>query len=250
MRVFETPMRRLRHACIFCGDTRCVVYKRLSTREVMSIVDRQLQAGMADPAVVLLKNSMQSAELRFQEDEHEGRPGPLPGASKPSRDGEPEDGSETRDDEEHAAAEGKGVHSCICCFHWINRRQDRPITLLPMQSLLYFMLAVTSCDDKKCDKRVLNRLTKSIGGERDNFWRSMFSRQELKAIEYINQKRESCLRTGDEFCIKREFAAFYHAQNGGGMLLASSSITDLIRSTHPPLCRSTGAQTPCVAPHG
>ena len=184
----------------------------------------------------------------------DGKPSALPCASKPSRDGtcspehprsetsdddgtcNPEDPrSETSDDNEHAAAQGNYVHSCICCFHWINRRQDCPITLIPMQSLLYFMLTVTSSDHKKCDKRVFNRLTKSIGEEQDNFWRSIFSCQELKAIEYINQKRESCLHTGDDFCIKREFAGFYHVQNGGGILLASSSITDLIRSTHPPL---------------
>jgi hypothetical protein len=33
-----------------------VVYKRISALEVTAIVDRQLEAGMADPAVVFLKN--------------------------------------------------------------------------------------------------------------------------------------------------------------------------------------------------
>ena len=224
-------MKRLSQACIFCGDTRSVVFKRFPTRDVTDIVVRQLNAGMSDPAITLLKNSIPPREL-LQEPHGSSA---LPSQSTP----EPEESVETCDDE--AATPSNYVNCCICCFHWITRRQERPITLLPMQNLLYFMLAVTSAEDNKCDKRVLNRLTKSLGDEPDNVWRSIFSSHELEAIECINNKRQKCLRDQDVFCVKRELAAFYHAQNGGSILLASSAITDLIRSTP----RSADAHLAC-----
>jgi hypothetical protein len=212
-----------------------VVYKRISTLEVMSIVDRQLQAGMADPAILLLKNLVQP--LHSQEGPHESHGAALGGASSPVREDackREEPLSEACEDELDTAAQKQhaSVHCCICCFHWINRRRELPVTVLPMQSLLYFILGIDSAESKKCDKRVLNRLTMSIGEEEHNFWRSLFSSQELSAIQYIAQKRRFCLQIGQDFCIKREFAALYNAQNGNGMLLASSNIADLIRTAH------------------
>jgi hypothetical protein len=218
------------HACIFCGDTRMVVYKRIPTREVTTIVDRQLEAGMTDPAVIFLKNLVQS--LHAAAGQRERIDAALGGESSLLREGTPL--SEPHDDDVDPAAQKThaSVHCCICCFHWINRRRDLPVTVLPMQSLLYFLLGIDSVESKKCDKRVLNRLTMSLGEEEHNPWRSVFSSQELNAIQYIAQKRRFCLHIGQQFCIKREFADLYHAQNGHGMLLSSSNIADLIRTTH------------------
>ena len=220
-----------------------VVYKRISALEVTAIVDRQLEAGMADPAVVFLKNLVQS--IHTQEEQRRRSGAALGGESCALRQDTPtEPLSEPHDDDSDPAAQNNqaSVHCCICCFHWINRRRDLPVTVLPMQSLLYFLLGIDSVESKKCDKRVLNRLTMSIGEEEHNPWRSIFSSQELIAIQYITQKRRFCLHIGQQFCIKREFAELYHAQNGHGMLLSSSNITDLIRTTHahPPLQKGGG----------
>jgi hypothetical protein len=228
-----------------------VVYKRIAALEVMAIVDRQLEAGMTDPAVVFLKNLVQSLHTQ---DEQRRRSGAALGGEDSAlrQDTEPlaalggEDSALRQDteplaephaDEFDPAAQNTSVHCCICCFHWINRRRDLPVTVLPMQSLLYFMLGIDSVESKKCDKRVLNRLTTSIAEEEHNPWRSVFLSQELNAIQYIAQKRRFCLHIGQQFCIKREFADLYHAQNGYGMLVSSSNIADLIRTTHahPPL---------------
>ena len=70
----------------------------------------------------------------------------------------------------------------------------------------------------------------TIGEEGTNFWRSVFQTQELEAIEFIAQKKRRCVETQVQFCVKRELAAFYHAQNGGGMLLASRNVADLLRT--------------------
>jgi hypothetical protein len=78
----------------------------------------------------------------------------------------------------------------------------------------------------------------TIGEEGSNFWRSVFRTQELEAIEFIAQKKRRCVEAQVPFCVKRELAAFYHAQNGGGMLLASRNVADLLR-TH---CANNGEE--------
>ena len=45
------------YVCIFCGDTRMVVYKQLSTSTVLGKVDRQFKAGMQDPVIILCETS-------------------------------------------------------------------------------------------------------------------------------------------------------------------------------------------------
>ena len=129
-----------------------VVYKRIAALEVTAIVDRQLEAGMTDPAVVFLKNLVQSLHTQEEERRRSG----AGESSAPRRDTPTEPPPEPHADDFDPATLKASVHCCICCFHWINRRRDLPVTVLPMQSLLYFLLGIDSVESKKCDKRVLN----------------------------------------------------------------------------------------------
>jgi hypothetical protein len=216
-----------RHACIFCGDTRMVVYKQIATADVLSIVDRQLEAGMRDPAVVFLRNFTRHLRVR--------------GAGAGDADAADADADAADADADADAARAgtppdkEPLQCCICCFHWTSRRLHLPITVLPMQCLLYFVLGVNSVESKQCDTRVLKRLATTIGEEQNNVWRTIFQAQELEAIDFILQKKRHCAGAQESFCVKRELAAFYHAQNGSGMLVASSSVADMLRAPCPRL---------------
>jgi len=231
------------HVCIFCGDTRMVVYKQLSTSTVLGIVDRQFKAGMRDPAILLLRNTTQPlrATIQCSDDVPEGATAPREAdaaCEDVEHSGSEESPSEGEDCESATGADEASLQCCICCFHWISRRRNLPITVLPMQCLLYFVLGLSSVERKQCDTRVLTRLAMTIGEEGSNFWRSVFRTQELEAIEFIAQKKRRCVEAQVPFCVKRELAAFYHAQNGGGMLLASRNVADLLR-TH---CADNGEE--------
>ena len=211
-----------RHACIFCGDTRMVVYKQIATADVLSIVDRQLEAGMRDPAVVFLRNFTRHLRVR--------------GAGAGDADAADADADADADAARAGTPPDKEpLQCCICCFHWTSRRLHLPITVLPMQCLLYFVLGVNSVESKQCDTRVLKRLATTIGEEQNNVWRTIFQAQELEAIDFILQKKRHCAGAQESFCVKRELAAFYHAQNGSGMLVTSSSVADMLRAPCPRL---------------
>ena len=87
----------------------------------------------------------------------------------------------------------------ICCFHWTSRWLHLPITVLPMQCLLYFVLGVNSVESKQCDTRVLKRLATTISEEQNNVWRTIFQTQELEApyrrsghFSNLNPKKQNC----------------------------------------------------------
>ena len=261
-----------RHACVFCGDTRMVVYKQISKVDVIDIVDRQINAGIRDPAIVFLWNftrclrvrteavndsvsasNMDSCfkTLRKEEDcsaddeSHSVAPEPATDTNPGSGTRSAADNTLTVDadtdtfsqvsvdhlsDDCDAEVEEVPIQCCICCFHWITRRRKLPITVLPMQCLLYFILGINTVESKQCDTRVLTRLTATIGEEKNNVWRSIFQARELDAIDAIALKKKTCVRKDEPCCVKRELASFYHAQNGNGMLVASRSVADILRA--------------------
>lgn len=242
-----------KHVCIFCGDSRMVVYKQIAIVKVLDIVDRQLRMGMHDPVIIFLQNLVEPLRARVCAQDSEdpsaapdvraGAAGAGVAVARTEPDGacgdqasdSGEDGysDATGDDECEHAQKGKKspLQSCICCSHWITRRLDLPITILPIQCLLYFVLGINSVESKKCDKRVLARLATTIGEEHGNMWRCIFQKHELAAIERMAKKKRLCVKHKESFCIKREMAAFYHAQNGGGMLLANNNVADLLRAS-------------------
>jgi hypothetical protein len=261
-----------RHACIFCGDTRMVVYKQISKVDVIDIVDRQINAGIRDPAIVFLWNFTRCLRARTEDaNESFSASNTDTGFKTLSREEDcsadeeshtvafdtttyanPESGTRSSADNtlmadadmdtfsqvsvDHlsddcdAEVEEVPIQCCICCFHWVTRRRKLPITVLPMQCLLYFILGINTVESKQCDTRVLTRLTATIGEEKNNVWRSIFQARELEAIDSIAVKKKTCVRKDEPCCVKRELALFYHAQNGNGMLVASRSVADILRA--------------------
>jgi len=261
-----------RHACVFCGDTRMVVYKQISKVDVIDIVDRQINAGIRDPAIVFLWNFTRCLRVRTEDANESVSASNMHTGLKTLRkeedfsaDDESQSvafetttdvntGSGTRfgadnnlvadadtdtfsqvsvdhlSDDCDADVEEVPIQCCICCFHWVTRRKKLPITVLPMQCLLYFILGINTVESKQCDTRVLTRLTATIGEEKNNMWRSIFQARELEAIDSIAVKKKKCVRKDEPCCVKRELASFYHAQNGNGMLVASRSVADILRA--------------------
>jgi len=259
-----------RQACVFCGDTRKVVYKQISKVDVLDIVDRQINAGIRDPAIVFLWNFTRCLRVGTEAINDSVSPLDMDSSFKTLREEEdcssdnesdsmaPNTATDTNvargtrsaaedtltadadtfsqasvdhlSDDCDADVEEVPIQCCICCFHWITRRRKLPITVLPMQCLLYFILGINTVESKQCDTRVLTRLTASIGEEKNNVWRSIFQARELDAIDAIAMKKKTCVRKDKPCCVKRELASFYHAQNGNGMLVASRSVADLLRA--------------------
>jgi hypothetical protein len=249
-----------------------VVYKQIAKVDVLDIVDRQIDAGIRDPAIVFLWNftrclrartgdacpsvALATADPDFKRPDREEDVSEYGGSHslEPEADADANQEGGTRSGADNGVrtdaesdafsqvsvdhlsddcdvdVEEVPIQCCICCFHWITRRRKLPITVLPMQCLLYFLLGINTVESKQCDTRVLTRLTATIGEEKNNVWRSIFQARELEAIDSIALKKKASVRKDELCCVKRELASFYHAQNGNGMLVASRSVADILRA--------------------
>jgi len=259
-----------RHTCLFCGDTRMVVYKQLSRLEVLDIIDRQITAGIRDPAIIFLQNFTQclrvkpsfssdvaggikagvvpnsditdDAEAELSSSTNLGSPAPAGADSttqlcieneevvEPEQEGFSQASVDDLSDDSDFEVEEVPIQCCICCYHWISRRKKLSVTVVPMQCLLYFLLGMNTVEIKQCDTRVLTRLATTIAEEKTNVWRSIFRAHELQTIESIIARKKKSAGCEDICCIKRELACFYHAQNGNSMLMGSRNVADMLRA--------------------
>ena len=197
------------HICIFCGKQAPANYKNLQPSFVQDIVKRQVAAGIDEPIVNLLRETI--AEKQRKADRTTGAA---------------DEGSECEDDEE-------ALHSCMCCYYWVVRRQKQKIVPLPMQNLLWYVRTLEGCESKRCDSRILLRLLKTIT-ESGNMYARLFHTQELEGMAAIKQHARRAAVHGntqgnDVFCVKRQLAALWHANNGQSLLLGHAQAADLLR---------------------
>jgi hypothetical protein len=72
---------------------------------------------------------------------------------------------------------------------------------MTQDDFLYFVLGINSVESKQCDTRVLTRLTMTMGEENKNEWRSVVQVQELEAINFIVQKKGTCVRIKNSYAL-------------------------------------------------
>lgn len=197
------------HTCIFCGKQAPANYKNVQPCFVEDIVQRQIAAGMDDPIVNLLQNTLANVQR----------------SSEPMRSAADE-ASESENEED-------ALQSCMCCYYWVMRRHKQKIVPLPMQNLLWYVRTLEGCERKRCDSRILLRLLKTIT-EGGNLYACLFHTQELEGMAVIKERARKvgvyASKQGDDvFCVKRQLAALWHANNGQTLMLGHAQAADLLR---------------------
>lgn len=115
------------------------------------------------------------------------------------------------------------VYTCTCCFHWMSRRVHKSIPPLPMQVFLWFLNSLESCEAKKCDQRILLRMSESIL-EPQNPFRFLLSNEQHTAL------REVMLAQHEEnFDIKRKMAQMFWHNNNCSVFVTKSNSAHLLR---------------------
>lgn len=205
------------HACIFCGALAPANYKNLRHGFVLSILQQQHAAGINDPIVNCMRNRV-FADCGKQHQMHS----------------EVEEVIASDAEEDGPCDELQGtLHSCMCCYYWVARRLKQNIVPLPMQNLLWFVRTLEGCERKRCDSRILLRLLKAVT-ESGNMYACLFHENELEGMAAIKllsmQARGRASAQGDEvFCVKKQLASLWHANNGQTLLLGHAHAADLLR---------------------
>lgn len=190
------------HSCIFCGSMHMATYKNISTQQVEAIVATHKAVSLECPVSNLTTTLIDNTRRNY-----------------------------IREAASEDAFDEPCVITCMCCHHWIKRRQRQAIVPLPMQTLRWFLLTLQSCEHKRCDIRVMLRMARTITTNYANIYRSLFESTELEFLHYLTSSYKNSSRHSSDQ-IKCCIARFWHSQNGHTLFLPSASIAELLRVPH------------------
>lgn len=199
--------------CIFCGDNQYATFRRVSTSILLEIIAKQKNAKMHDHVSIFFGNLIQSI-VQINEAMREKNPD--------------EETVEINDEQEYDTE--NCFFACLCCWHWISRRLNWPITLLPMQSLYYFLTTVSSIENKKIDSRILSRLMCTLTNE-NNVYRNLFSDKQLLFFFSFHADRSHIRDQEVEQKLKLVMAQAYNHINGQSILLCENYVGEFLRKS-------------------
>lgn len=199
-------------ACIFCGASDFRNRRSLFLRDVAAIVASQ-HKRFPEPVNTCMSNVLAAAGLRF-EDVHGVAADEAHGAAGDACPGD-----------EHTEPV---VVSCMCCYHWVCRRQFHDFVRMPLQNIYWYVKSLDFHKRRNYDARIMHRLARAVSAPTTpvNFYSTLFSAAELAVL------REAADGPVTEF--HAVLARHYYANNGQPIFLPDAQITDAVRSATRP----------------
>lgn len=122
--------------------------------------------------------------------------------------------------------------SCGCCQHWFEKRLNRSLPLLPLLSFIWHIQVLANEGQKPLDARPIHRLSKTLCQKRHgkyvNFYRTLFTADELKLIEKISNNPSNA--------IENLISAHYHTQSVDTFLVSDAKLAEILRENRPHAC--------------
>lgn len=210
--------------CIFCGDNEYATFRRVPKNILLDIVAKQKNAKMNDHICIFFANLIQSI-LKINEAMQD----------ELSEDELSEFGVHDKQDEDVQDGEQENetdncFFACLCCWHWISRRLTWPITLLPMQSLYFFLTTVSSIENKKIDSRILSRLMCTLTIQ-NNVYRNLFSKHQLSFFYSFYADRGHVKDQVFQHKLKFIMAQIYYESNGQSMFFCENYVGEFLRKS-------------------
>lgn len=191
----DCALPEMRRACFFCGALDTVNRRSIFLRDVGEILERQLQHGVVEPVSTCMRNLVCVSNFVSQ--------------NTPGLEGE------------------AVVNSCMCCYHWVARRQLHNIVRLPMQNMYWYVKNVDHHGRRNYDARMLHRLAVAITsphGERAlrNYYASLFDSDELTTLQNVARAPVSDLHD--------IVTMHYYTHNNNSLFVTEPSIMDAVRA--------------------
>lgn len=181
-------------ACIFCGVLDASNRRSLFMQDVCKLLEEQQRSGAAEPVNTCMTNIIKHAAENYVQQE---------------------DGSEPL------------VNTCMCCYHWVARRQAHRFVRFPLQNLFWYTKTLDLNKRRNYDARILHRLATALISPQgsaclQNYYATLFFEEELALFKAVAEAPVAELHL--------LFARHYYAQNGESLFLPDARITDAVRS--------------------
>jgi hypothetical protein len=170
-----------------------------AVHDVIAIVEQQ-RAQTPEPVNTCMANVLLSAFLRFETTD-----------------------CDTHADT-HADLDEPVVVTCMCCYHWVSRRQYSEFVRMPLQNLFWYVKSLDFRKRRNYDARIMHRMARAVcaPGPPANYYATLFSPAELAVL------REAAAGPVTEF--HNVLARHYYAANGEPLFLPNADVTDAVRS--------------------
>lgn len=185
-----------KRACFFCGVLHASNRRSLFLQDVHDILLRQEMYGVTEPVKICMLNLVCVARYMF-----------------------------THTSGMHGEAV---VNSCMCCYHWVARRQLQPVVRLPMQNLFWYVKNFDFHGRRDYDARMLHRLAVGITSKQGrrgllNYYATLFTPEDLSTLNKVAAAPISSLHD--------IVAAHYYTQNNSPLFVVEASIMEAVRTT-------------------
>lgn len=186
-----------KRACIFCGSLEETNHRSLFLEDVLNLVLNQHAKGIVEPVNTAMRNILS-----------------VPAPHSPRAEG---DGAEQE----------RVVNTCMCCFHWVNKRQYNEFVRFPMQNLFWYTKSFSLLKRRNYDARILHRLARAVTQPQGpsavhNFYITLFYEEEVALLQQVAAAPVAELHN--------LFARHYYEHNGSPLFLPDARVTDAVRT--------------------
>jgi hypothetical protein len=174
--------------CIFCGLSAGFSRRCVFLADVHAILAAQRSEGFDEPVNRWMQNILDAARMRF------------------ARVGK-------------AGTEATLV-SCMCCYHWIARRQEHTVVRFPLQNLYWYTKSLDLRSRRNYDARVMHRMAGTLTHS-TNYYRALFSPEELEFL-----REAAAAQIADFHAVA---ARHFVAHNADPLFLLDELVTEAVR---------------------
>ena len=194
----DVTVPEARRACIFCGVLDSTNRRSLFLQDVSNIIQEQHDKGVVEPVNTCMRNIVRHTKEHFAAVAGEG-----------------------------VAVEAEAiVNTCMCCYHWVARRQFKDFVRFPLQNLFWYTRSLDFHKRRNYDARIIHRLAQAVSSPQGmrglcNYYATLFSDEELKMLSLVASRPVSELHD--------LFARHYYIQNGEPLFVPNSKVTEAVR---------------------
>jgi hypothetical protein len=117
------------------------------------------------------------------------------------------------------------VISCMCCFHWVARRQAASFVRFPIQNLYWYTKCLSFNKRRNYDARIMHRVACGIVSAhkgRLNYYATLFSEEDMAFLRKVAAAPVAALH--------QVAAQHYMEQNASPLFLPDAHVTDVVRA--------------------
>ena len=205
----NTSLPEKERACVFCGALNNTSTRSVYVSDIKSILADQATCGVVDPINTYMNNIVDHAEKVRAEN-------PVTETTN--------NGSQSKKEVNTEPT----FTSCMCCYHWISRRQYNAFVRLPLQNIYWYTKQIEFKCRRNYDARMMHRLARCLVMPQgrlclQNYYANAFQPREIAMFAQVVE----CSVTG----LHDIFARHFYDSSGKSLFIMDPKVMEAVRES-------------------